>query len=171
MEVVLIGFLELCMNEETFQLHWNIASIWTECLWLKHIAELGYGYGLGLGFMSHAEIRSIDLSPSLCNVNMFCIVQCSHRVWNPCQSTYPYPSLAMQLSHYRGTSLTVFNLKFTSHLNVVLLTQINRAYSHRASASVFAVSQANQFCDTLHTRDFSTADTMANVDDLCVNKA
>ena len=45
----------------------------TELLWLIYIA----GDGLGLGFLSYAEIGSRDLSPSLCNVNMFCIVQCS----------------------------------------------------------------------------------------------
>ena len=40
--------------------------------------------------------RVYDLSLSLCNVNMFCIVQCSHWVSNYLSlSLYPSPSLAM----------------------------------------------------------------------------
>ena len=41
------------------------------------------GCGLGLGFLSYAEIGSTGLSPSLCNGNSFCTVQCSHQVLNP----------------------------------------------------------------------------------------
>ena len=37
---------------------------------------------LGPGFLSFIEIRSRDVSPSLCNVNIFCLVQCSHWAWN-----------------------------------------------------------------------------------------
>ena len=51
--------------------------------WLKHITGLGYGYRLKTGFLFCAEIGIRDLWPCLCNVSMFCIVQCSHRVWNP----------------------------------------------------------------------------------------
>ena len=42
-----------------------------------------------------------DVSPdrdqklSLCNVNMFCVVQCSHQLWNPNLSRYPNPCLAV----------------------------------------------------------------------------
>ena len=39
--------------------------------------------------------RERDPSPSLCNVNMFGIVQCSHRVWNPNPRPYPSPSPSM----------------------------------------------------------------------------
>ena len=59
-------------------------------LWLIYIAEDGLGYGLRLGFLYCTELGSRDWSLSLCNVNMFCIVQCSHWVWNP----NPYPSLS-----------------------------------------------------------------------------
>ena len=60
-----------------------------------YIAEEGLGYRYGLGFLSYPELGSRDLSPSLCNVNVFCIVQCSYRVWNPNPSLYPSPSPAM----------------------------------------------------------------------------
>ena len=39
-------------------------------------------YGYGLRFVSYTEIGSKDPSPSLCNVNLFCKVQYSHRVSN-----------------------------------------------------------------------------------------
>ena len=41
-------------------------------------------------------IESKDRSSSLCNVNIFCIVHCSHRVWSP----YPSTSKAMYLRNY-----------------------------------------------------------------------
>ena len=44
---------------------------------------------------SRTVVRRRDLSPSLCNVNMFCIVQCSHWVWKPS----PGPSPLMWMSH------------------------------------------------------------------------
>ena len=47
----------------------------------KDIARIGYQYKLG--FLSYAGIGNRELSQSLCNVTMSCIVQCSHRVWNP----------------------------------------------------------------------------------------
>ena len=50
---------------------------------IKHITGLGYGYGLRLGFLFYSEIRNRDQSLNLCNVNMFCIAQCSSRPWNP----------------------------------------------------------------------------------------
>ena len=62
---------------------------------LIYIADYGLWYGLGLGFLSFTEIGSRDLSPSLWNVNMFCIVQCSHQVWN--MSPSPYPSLSPEM--------------------------------------------------------------------------
>ena len=40
-------------------------------------------------FLSYAEMGSRDPSPSLCNVNMFCIKQCSHEVW----IQYPSPAI------------------------------------------------------------------------------
>ena len=43
---------------------------------------------LGYGLLSYTEIESRDQSVSLCNVNMFCIVQCSR---NPNLSQYPRP--------------------------------------------------------------------------------
>ena len=66
-------------------------------LWLIYIAGDGLGYGCGLrfGFLSYIEIGSRDPSPSLCTVNMLCIVQYSHRVWNPSLSVYRSPSPAM----------------------------------------------------------------------------
>ena len=59
---------------------------------LKALPGSDIGYGLGLGFQSYAEIRNRDRNPSLCNVNMFCIVQCSHQVWNLSPSPCQYPS-------------------------------------------------------------------------------
>ena len=56
------------------------------------------GDGLGLGFFTYTEIGSGNTGPSLCNVNMFCIVQCSHRVWKPNLSLYQSPSQSM--SHH-----------------------------------------------------------------------
>ena len=50
--------------------------------WLIYIAGDGLRYRLGLRFLSCTEIGSRDSSSSLCNVNTFCIVQCSHQVWN-----------------------------------------------------------------------------------------
>ena len=47
-------------------------------LWLIHTAGEGLRYWLGLGLLSYTELGSRDPSPSLCNVNMLCIVQCSH---------------------------------------------------------------------------------------------
>ena len=47
------------------------------------------------GLLSKTEIESRDLSLSLCNVNMFCIVQCSHQVWNSNPSPYTSPFPAM----------------------------------------------------------------------------
>ena len=67
-------------------------------LWLKRIAGFEYGYGLGNGFLSCVS--------SLCNVNMFCMVQCSYQVWNPNASPYPYLSPALCLSHYRRAKRT-----------------------------------------------------------------
>ena len=55
-----------------------------------YIAGDGLGQGYGLGFMCCTEVgggRSRDLS--LCNVNIFCTVQCSHWVWNLNQSLCP----------------------------------------------------------------------------------
>ena len=47
--------------------------------------------------MATVVIRDSDsdwnLSPSLCNGNSFCTLQCNHRVWN--LSPNPYPNLAM----------------------------------------------------------------------------
>ena len=43
------------------------------------------------GFLSYTEIGS----RGLCNVNMFCIVQCSYQVWNCSPSPYPSPSPSM----------------------------------------------------------------------------
>ena len=62
---------------------------------LIYIAGDGLGYGLRLGFLSYTEMGSRDPSPSLCNVNMLCIVQCSHQVWNSSLSVYPSHSPAM----------------------------------------------------------------------------
>ena len=59
-----------------------------------YIAGYGLGYGPGLGFLSCTEVGSRDLSPSLCNVNMFCIVQCKYWVWN--RSPSPYAVLLQQ---------------------------------------------------------------------------
>ena len=53
-----------------------------------------------------AEMGRKDPRPSLCNVNMFCTVQCSHRVWN--QNSSPCP--AMCLSHKR-TSNGIINFE------------------------------------------------------------
>ena len=39
------------------------------------------------------EIGSRDLSPSLYNVNIFCIVECTLWVWNPSTYTSPSPSM------------------------------------------------------------------------------
>ena len=61
--------------------------------WLIYIAGDGLRYGLG--FMSYKEIGSRDQSPSLCNVNMFCTVQCSHLDWNQNLSLYRNPSPSM----------------------------------------------------------------------------
>ena len=41
--------------------------------------------------------RDPNPSPNLCNRYMFCIILCSHRVWNP--SPNPNPSLAAEVSH------------------------------------------------------------------------
>ena len=60
-----------------------------------YIAGDGLWDGLRAGFLSFTEIESRGLSPSLCNVNMFCIVQCSHRAWNPNPSLYLSPSPSM----------------------------------------------------------------------------
>ena len=46
-------------------------------------------YGARLRFLSYTEIGNRDSSLSLCNTNMFCIVQCSHQVWNPIPSLSP----------------------------------------------------------------------------------
>ena len=51
-----------------------------------YIAGDRLGYGIGLWFLSYTEIESRDPSPSMCNVNMFCIVQCNHWVWNESES-------------------------------------------------------------------------------------
>ena len=61
--------------------------------WLIYIA--GDGLGLWFWFLSCTEIGSRDLSPNLCNVNMFCIVQCRHWVWNPNPTPSPSRSPAM----------------------------------------------------------------------------
>ena len=37
----------------------------------------------------------MDLNPSLCDVNMFCLVQCSHQVWNLNMSRYLNPCPTM----------------------------------------------------------------------------
>ena len=55
----------------------------------------GLGQKTQTQFLSFTEIGSRDPSPSLCNVNMFCIIQCSHLVRNPNLSLYPSPSPAM----------------------------------------------------------------------------
>ena len=60
---------------------------------MNYIAGLGYGCRLGVGFLNSAEIGIRDLS--LCNVNMFCIVQCRHWVLNLSPGLYLSPSLAM----------------------------------------------------------------------------
>ena len=43
--------------------------------------------------------RNRDLSLGTCNVDMFCIVQCSHWVWNQSPSLNPCPSPAMYFNH------------------------------------------------------------------------
>ena len=58
-------------------------------LWLNYID--GFEYDLGLGLLYYAEIESRDPS----DVNMFCMVQCSHLVLNPNLNPYPYPSPVM----------------------------------------------------------------------------
>ena len=50
---------------------------------LVSVAGDGLGYRLLLGLPPRAEIGSRDPSLSLCNVNMFCLKQCSHEVWIP----------------------------------------------------------------------------------------
>ena len=52
------------------------------------------------GFRSYTETGRRDPSPSLCNVNMFCMVQHSHRVWKPNLSLYLSPSPSMRMNHY-----------------------------------------------------------------------
>ena len=70
----------------------SLITLGTVCkLWLIYIA----GDGLGLGPLSYTEIESRDPSLNLWNVNMFCIVQCSHWVWNPILSVYPNLSVSM----------------------------------------------------------------------------
>ena len=73
------------------------------CLWLIYITR----DGLGLGFPSFTEIGSRHPSLSLCNVNVFCIVQCRSRVWNPNPSLYPSVSPVMKMSHYRECEILV----------------------------------------------------------------
>ena len=81
---------------------WNKCSKyaidWKEqyLLWLFYIAGDRIGYRLRLRIIVlQTQIGSRDLSPSLCNVNMFCIVQCSHPVWNLSLS------LSMQMSQIK----------------------------------------------------------------------
>ena len=76
-------------------------------LWYQVPSEGGYVWGgvnIGPGIrsasrryasywntflLSCAEIGSMDPNSGLCNVNMFCIVLCSHRVWN----LFPSPAM------------------------------------------------------------------------------
>ena len=48
---------------------------------LNHI--MAHSHCRRLWYLSCTKIGRKDLSPSLCNVNMFCTVQCRNRVWNP----------------------------------------------------------------------------------------
>ena len=81
-------FAETRPGTELFRSHsfWNLYL-----LWLIYIAR----DGLRFGFLS--EIGRRDPSPSLCNANMFCIVQCSLRVSNPSPNPSPYPSLSLSM--------------------------------------------------------------------------
>ena len=64
-------------------------------LWLIYIAGDGLGYRPGRGIPSCTEIGSRDPNPSLGNVNMPCIIQCTLWVWNPNPSLYRSSSLSM----------------------------------------------------------------------------
>ena len=74
-------------------LQWTV-RILLECI-LVYVYGDWPGYALGLGLLSYTDIGSRNPSPSLYNVNMFCMVQCSHWVWNPNLSSYPsqFPSM------------------------------------------------------------------------------
>ena len=67
---------------------------------LIYIAGDGLRYGYGLQFLFYTEVGSRDPSPSLCNANMSCTVQCTHQVWNPDPSLYPNPSPTMFYFNY-----------------------------------------------------------------------
>ena len=51
-----------------------------QLLCLTYIARDGLWYKIGTCLPVLTEIGSRDPSVSLCNVNMFCIVQCGHQV-------------------------------------------------------------------------------------------
>ena len=79
-----------CLNQKLITVN-TWLKLWA--LWLIYTAGYGLGYRLILGFLFYTEVGSRDPSLSLCNVNLFCIVQCSHQVWNP--NLYPSSSLSM----------------------------------------------------------------------------
>ena len=84
------------MSKKIFAFAWCGRALrlhWTRFWWLLYMAGDGFRYGLG--FLSYTEIGSRNPSPSLCNGNMFCIVQCSHWVWNPNPNPYLSPSPSM----------------------------------------------------------------------------
>ena len=56
-------------------------------IWLNYIA----GHGLGLGSYSCSWQLGLESECDSMQCENFCIVQCSHRVWNPSPSLYPSP--------------------------------------------------------------------------------
>ena len=71
---------------------WLWSPDWNVCNWDRNLS-LGWWSFPKMGTVTIWE-RDPNPSPSPCNENMFCIILCSHRVWNP------NPSSAVEISHH-----------------------------------------------------------------------
>ena len=74
--------------------------------WLKCMQQ-GWGSVPKMGTVTIWE-RDLNLSPH--SGNIFCIILCSHRYWNPSPSPNLNPSPAVEISHYNVHPVTISRL-------------------------------------------------------------
>ena len=67
-------------------------------------------------------MADLDQNHSPCNVNMLCIVQCSHCVWNLNSGWYLNRCKAMEISHYNEYCLFQTPMSRSRGFNLLRLT-------------------------------------------------